>query len=102
VEWPIDLETGRPRPDVLRRWLRQSPMHSLERSEAQRGLDALEGRLYIAVPRRDEFGLFLPARRFSERLVARGIAHRFLPDERDHFDASARVASLLEMALATV
>jgi len=48
---------------------------------------------------RDEFGLFEPARRFSERLDSLGIEHQFLRDEGGHFDAAFRLATLVRMAL---
>jgi hypothetical protein len=100
--WPIDLETGRTRYDVLRRWLQQSPLRLIERPEAQRALAVLEGRLFLSASHRDEFGLFLPTRRFSERLTARGIDHQFLADEGSHFDAGPRFLRLLALALARV
>jgi pimeloyl-ACP methyl ester carboxylesterase len=100
VQWPIDVETGRTRYEILRRWLQQSPLRRIELSDAQRALRALEGRLIIGASRRDEFGLFLPARRFSERLRVRGIDHQFLPDELGHFEAGPRQLRLIEMALA--
>jgi pimeloyl-ACP methyl ester carboxylesterase len=102
VQWPIDVETGRTRYEVLLRWLQQSPLRRIERSEAQRALRVLEGRLFIGASRRDEFGLLLPTRRFSERLTVRGIDHQFLPDDFGHFDASPRLVRLIAMALARV
>ena len=102
VDWPIDLDSGRMRYETLLRWLQQSPLRHLDRVDTQRALRTLEGRLHIAASRRDEFGLFLPARLFSERLTIRDIEHQFLPDDLGHFDAGPRLLQLIGLALARV
>jgi hypothetical protein len=98
-EWPADLNTGAVRPEVLMGWVRQSPLRLLDGVEAKAALLFLEGRLLLGASTRDEFGLFEPTQRFSKRLEELRIPHRFLPDQGGHFDASARLTSLVRIAL---
>ncbi len=97
--WPADLETGQVNPRVLERWLRQSPIRLLDLAEGQAALRSLNGRLFISSSAHDEFDLFEPARRFSERLTALRIAHSFIVKDDGHFDAQPRLTELIRLVL---
>lgn len=100
-EWPVTLRTGEVREEQLQRWLSHSPARLLDQPEIQTALRALDGRLFIGAATRDEFGLFEPTERFSDRLHALGIAHHLVPDNDGHFDAQRRLARLIRAALDT-
>jgi hypothetical protein len=83
--WPYDLETGVVDATLFARWMKQSPSKLLD----THAVDArkLSGRIYINVGRNDEFGLFAPAKSFSEMLTKRGLEHTFLISEGGHFSS---------------
>jgi hypothetical protein len=93
--WPADLDTGEIRRDVLEAWLRHSPARMVGTPEGKRALASASGRILISVSRDDEFGLFEPARRFSEELQRLGILHDFVAGEGGHFDVRGRLSDLL-------
>lgn len=87
--WPVDLETGGVRKEVLDRWLAHSPSRMLDDDDLlAKAKQHLAGRIYINIGRSDEFHLFEPAKLFVEKLNKLGITHRFEVSEGGHFAAS--------------
>ncbi len=84
--WPYDLDDGEVDRDLLAGWLKYSPMHMLERPEILEAVRTrLNGRIFIAVGRDDEFKLFEPAVKFSKRLKELGVEHGFVAAPGGHF-----------------
>lgn len=76
--WPVDLDTGRVRPEVWARWERWSPSRLLEDpATLQRVRQTLSGRILLAPSAADEFRLYPPAQRFHAQLKGLGIAHEW-------------------------
>jgi enterochelin esterase family protein len=87
IDLPFDLKTGEMRPEVFDRWLAFDPV---ERIEASR--DALAGlRLrYLDCGRRDEYGLDIGARIFTQRVRALGLDVRHEEFDDDHRNVGYR------------
>jgi len=99
VEWPACLDTGEALPDVLDRWMSETPARLAMTASGRRALAALDGRLFIGCSRDDEFGLFEPTVRFCRRLDDLAVRHECIVDSESHFAAQARLARLLHRAL---
>lgn len=94
-DWPVDLATGEVSPAVWARWLAHSPAELLrDASLVERVRARLSGRVYIAAGRHDEFDLFEPARRFSERLTTLGVANTLSADDEGHMCPSERARGI--------
>jgi S-formylglutathione hydrolase FrmB len=100
--WPAKLETGQIKVEVLEAWLSHSPLRMIQTAEGKAALAAASGKIFISSSKNDEFGLFEPARRFSEELGRMGTVHEFVADEGGHFEVHGRLASLLGRLLAVV
>lgn len=95
--WPFDLATGAVRDDLWTRWRANSPSVLLTDPAVLAGVRSrLNGRVYLAVGRHDEFDLFEPAESFHEQLRAAGVEHVFAPDDGGHFPTPERVRGLVE------
>jgi S-formylglutathione hydrolase FrmB len=75
--FPFDLETGVLRPAVWAGWRAQSPLRLLDDPErVARVRQHLDGRLFIAVGKRDDFGLYEPVLSFAARLRELKLGHQ--------------------------
>lgn len=101
--WPFDLTTGEVRDDLWGRWRANSPTVLLaDPAVLENVRSRLNGRLYVAVGRHDEFDLFAPAESFHEQLRTVGVEHVFAPDDGGHFPTPERVRGLAEFLLRTL
>lgn len=99
LQWPVDLKTGRIRPTVWRRWLTHSPLRMLDEPLTLASVrQILDGRIFLSTGRLDEFDLFQPSERFSQRLRELGIRHRFVPEPTRHGDGFPRLRAALAFA----
>ncbi len=91
---PFDEETGELIPKVWARWKRWDPVEAVFRHRA-----ALKGlkTLYFDCGIRDEFFLFLGARKLSRVLKGLGVAHRYEEHGLGHFDMAERYDVSLEL-----
>lgn len=101
--WPFDLATGAVRDDLWSRWRANSPSVLLADPAVLANVRSqLNGRIYLAVGRHDEFDLFAPAESFREQLRAAGVEHVFAPDDGGHFPTPERIRGLAEFLLRTL
>jgi enterochelin esterase family protein len=87
IDLPFDLATGELRPDVLERWLAFDPVERVEGSRDE--LAALRLR-YVDCGRRDEYGLDIGARIFTQRVRALGLDVRHEEFDDDHRNVGYR------------
>lgn len=81
IRLPMDLRTCTLDPDRWRRWLNFDPLNMVEdRADALRSLHAL----YIDVGRWDQYNIQFGTRRFTDRLTALGIPHRYEEFDGNH------------------
>jgi len=87
IDLPFDLKTGAMRPDVFARWLAFDPVERVAGSR-----DALAGlRLrYLDCGRRDEYGLDIGARIFTQRVRDLGLEVRHEEFDDDHRNVGYR------------
>jgi enterochelin esterase family protein len=87
IDLPFDLATGEQRDDVFARWLAYDPVERVDSSR-----DALAGlRLrYLDCGRRDEYGLDIGARIFTQRVRALGLDVRHEEFDDDHRNVGYR------------
>jgi enterochelin esterase family protein len=87
IALPVDLETGRFRDDVWRRWLESDPLRMVERhADALRGLKLL----FLDCGSRDEFHLHIGLGLMTRRLTDLGIAHESERYDDGHMNVSYR------------
>jgi hypothetical protein len=97
--WPIDLATGEVIAPVWARWVARSPFAWLDDAAfVERARGAFSGRILVAASPGDEFDLYEPAARFSERLTEVGVEHRFVTTEGGHGDVAPRFLAVVEFA----
>jgi len=98
IDLPVDLETGRFRPEVWERWLAHDPLQLMEQhADALRSLRLL----FVDCGTRDEFSLHLGARMFARRLRELKIDHVHEEFDDGHMNIGYRYdASLPRMARA--
>lgn len=99
--WPADLKTGRVEPAVWAKWRAQSPLVLLEDAKRRAAVRThLDGRIFLAVARGDEFGLYPPTKAFSDALTRHGIDHTFVASDGGHGDGEdERLRDALAFAL---
>lgn len=86
--WPIDLDSGRAKSEVLARWLAHSPAELIDHRDVLHALrHRLQDRIFINVADGDEFDLHPPAKAFSDKLRLAGVSHTFLVSRGGHFAA---------------
>lgn len=84
---PVELHTGRWRPEVWQRWLAYDPINTaLQHADALRSLQLL----YFDCGNRDEHFLYYGARQLSELLTDAAIAHRYEEFTGGHSDIEHR------------
>ncbi|NUP05431.1 MAG: hypothetical protein HOW73_05150 [Polyangiaceae bacterium] len=82
--WPFDLETGALAP-AWTSWRAASPVALLDDPKRLKAFRAtFDGRIYLTVGKRDEFGLYEPTKRFSARLTELGVHHELVETEGGH------------------
>jgi enterochelin esterase family protein len=87
IDVPIDVETGRWRDEVWRRWLEHDPLQLVERHyDALRSLRLV----YLDCGTRDEWNLHLGARLLVERLNQLRVEHEYLEFDDGHMSVSYR------------
>jgi len=83
--WPYDLQTGAPIDAVVAKWVAKSPLALLKDPAAVARIKKdLASKILITVGDEDEFGLFAPAKAFSEKLGQAGVEHTFHPTHGGH------------------
>ena len=83
--WPFDLQSGGVVDDVLARWVAKSPWALVDTPGAvERVKKDLDRRILITIGDQDEFDLFEPAQRFSEKMTKLGIEHTFRITQGGH------------------
>jgi len=87
IDLPFDLKTGELRPDVFDRWLAFDPIERVAASRDE--LAALRLR-YVDCGRRDEYGLDIGARIFTQRVRALGLDVHHEEFDDDHRNVGYR------------
>jgi enterochelin esterase family protein len=86
---PFDIETGRIREGVWKRWLAEDPLNMLEEEKCQRALSGMR-LIYLDCGIRDEFNLHFGARMFAARMRQLGIPCFHEEFDDGHFDVAYR------------
>ena len=89
IDLPFDRKTGELRDDVFARWLAYDPV---ERVAASKDALARLRLRYVDCGRRDEYGLDIGARVFTERVRALGLEVRHEEFDDDHRNVGYRYA----------
>ena len=98
--WPLDLESGRAKEEVVAQWMAASPHAMLaDRANVSRLRRDLSGRILVMVGKKDEFELFGPAESFASELNDAGIETSFVATEDGHGNGLARLEAALRFAL---
>ena len=98
--WPANPSSGEIVDEVWRRWLSHSPSELIKEPSILASARAhLSGKIYLAVGIADDFDLYPPAKRFSEELLAAGVANQLATDGEDHGGTIARKRGLVAFTL---
>jgi len=94
IDWPVDLETGAPHPEVWARWLGRDPLRLAPRhAERLRRLRLL----FFDCGRRDEYNLLWGARQMARQLGRLQVRHVYEEFDDGHMDISYRFDRSLPM-----
>lgn len=93
--FPFDLDSGALTASAWEAWRRQSPFRFLDDPKKVEAVRlALNGRIFLTVGRKDEFGLHPPTERFSKRLAELEISHEYTTTDTGH-DTRTMLPALL-------
>ena len=91
---PFDIVTGEIDKDIWARWQSMDPVHAVEdHLTALKGLQAL----YFDCGLRDEFNLFLGARRLNRLLEAHSVQHTYIEHDSGHSNLNWRYDTSLPL-----